>query len=486
MKKTPRPYQVDGVVNTAKSLFTHKATILHVPTGGGKSIMIDMIVTRANDKNNTVLVLSDARKIYRQLVKECDGIEINSDVKEILIQNGKCYVGMIQTLLKRPMILAQLQALKQKLILVIDECHVATSTKLIDYLPDALRVGCTATPYGYLHKHLPIYYNDFVEGPQVDWLIQNGYLTPYRHIIRSAADVDLLEIRNGEYTEKSQEKVFGAQKVYDGLFEDLKTMPYKKALIFVASIKQADSLCQKLIDKGFKAVRYHSKVENGEFELAKFTELDLADILVTIKSLSKGWDYPPIDWIGGMHKTMSTSVYQQELGRGARLFPGKDIFTYVDYANNWEQHGLYFEDRPYSELWNKIKRRGGLKEGATSSKACLNCLSLIPISARICKYCDYEYPEQEQVLAQGELIDITEAYHNMVGRKISELDPKELADYAKLKNKKQFAIRVAKAKEQQEAGFIKQFASNMGYRPSWIDHQHIPTETILFTDIILR
>lgn len=484
--KTPRPYQSDLVKRTSISLAKNKAVIMHAPTGGGKSLMINMIVKNATAKGKTVLVLSDARKIYSQLVLECDGIEINSQVKELIIERGMPFVGMIQTILKRPMIIKQLQDLEDNLILLIDECHIMTSTKLIDFLPNALRVGLTATPYGVLHKHLPTYYNDLVEGPQVDWLIQNGYLTPYRHVIRSAAEINLLEIRNGEYTEKSQERVFGSQKVYDGLFEDLRTMPYKKALIFVASIKQAESLFQKLNDEGFKATRFHSGLENGAYELAKFTELDMCDILVTIKSLSKGWDYPPIDWIGGMHKTMSTSVYQQEVGRAARIYPGKSIFTYVDYANNWEQHGLYFEDRPYSELWKKVKKKGGLKEGCTSSKACLNCLSLIPISARICKYCDYEYPEQEQVLAQGEIIDITAAYHNMVGRKISELDPKELADYAKLKNKKQFAIRVAKAKEQQEAGFIKQFATNMGYRPSWIDHQHIPTEQILFTDIILR
>ena len=486
MKKIPRPYQIDLVDKTSKSLSVNKAVILHAPTGAGKSIMIDMIVTRCNLKGKTVLVLSETRKIYSQLVVECNGIEINSTIKELVIEKGKCYVGMIQTLLKRPMILKQLQDLDNNLILLIDESHVATSTKLIDFLPNALRIGLTATPYGWLHKHLPDYYNDLVEGPQVDWLIQNGFLTPYRHIIRSAADINLLEIRNGEYTEKSQERVFGAQKVYDGLFEDLRTMSYKKALIFVASIKQAEGLYLKLCDAGFKATRFHSGLENGAYELAKFTELDMCDILVTIKSLSKGWDYPPIDWIGGMHKTMSTSVYQQEVGRAARIYPGKKMFTYVDYANNWEQHGLYFEDRPYSELWNKKKKKAGLKEGATSSKACLNCLCLIPISARICKYCDFEYPEVEQTLAEGILIDITESYNSMVGRKISELNPLELSNYAKLKNKRQFAIRVAKAKEQVESGFIKTFANYMGYKPSWIDSQHIPTEKILFTDITLR
>lgn len=485
MKKTPRPYQVDIVNRTSQSLAKNKAVILHAPTGAGKSIMVDMIVTRSIDKGKTVLVLSDARKIYNQLVKECGGVEINSDVKSIVIQPGHCYVGMIQTLIKRPMIIQQLVELGSNLILLIDECHIMTSTKLIDYLPQAYRVGLTATPYGVLHKHLPTYYNDLVEGPQVDWLIQQGYLTNYRHKSRVPADTSLLEIRNGEVTERSNEMVFGAQRVYDGLFDDLKQFPYKKCVIFVASIKQADALTDKLVAAGFPATRYHSKVEHGEYELAKFTSLGMANILVTIKSLSKGWDYPPIDMVVLMHKTLSTSVYQQEIGRGSRIYPGKDMFTVLDYGMNWKQHGLYFEDRPYSELWCKVKRKGET-EGPSATKCCVSCESIIPISSRICKYCGYEYPEPDQVFAQGELVDLTDEYHGLVGKRISELTPLELANYAKLKNKRPFAIRVAKAKEQVESGFLMDFAANMGYKRSWIDHQVIPAERIDFMDIVLR
>jgi superfamily II DNA or RNA helicase len=485
MKKVPRDYQIDCVNRTAKSLFEHQATILHAPTGAGKSMMCEMIVSRSISKGKTVLVLSDAVKIYNQLVKECSGIEINSKVKEIAIQSGKCYVGMIQTILKRPAIIKQLQDLGSSLIIMVDECHISTSTKLIDHLPNAYRIGLTATPYGILHKHLPEYYNDLVEGPQVDWLIQNGFLTNYRHKARTPADTSLLQIRNGEYTEKSQESVFGARAVYDGLYDDLRTFPFKKCVIFVASIKQAEALFINLNNEGFSATRYHSGLEHGDYELAKFTDLDMCNILVTIKSLSKGWDYPPIDMVALMHKTKSTSLYQQEIGRGSRIYPGKDMFTVLDYGSNWKDHGLYFEDRPYSELWNKVKRPSD-KEGASTSKACPSCESIIPISSMICSYCDYEYPENEVRMAQGELIDLTDEYHVLVGKKISELNPVELANYAKLKNKKHYAARIAKAQEQIKPGFMIHFSAAMGYKKSWLDHQTIPQERIEFADIVLK
>lgn len=486
MTKTPRPYQVDIVDRTSKSLAKNKAVILHAPTGAGKSVMIDMIVHRSLSKGKTPMVLSESRKIYSQLVEECNGIEINSAVKSLHIEPGHCYVGMIQTLLKRPLILAQLQELGSNLILIIDECHISTSSKLIEALPLSLRIGLTATPFAKTHKHLPVYYNDLIEGPQVDWLIQEGYLCTYRHIAPTEADTSLLELRNGEYTEESQDKVFGSQRVFDGLFEDLKKTPFKKCVIFVASKKQADKLHEKLIQEKYKACKYYSDMENGAYELAKFTELDLANVIVTIRTLSKGWNYPPIDLVILMHKTTSTSLYLQEIGRASRTCPGKNnFFTCIDYANNWEQHGLYWDDRDYKELWKVVKKKS-TTEGAASVKACFSCESLIPASARICKYCDFEIPITEAELKQGERHDITERYNSMVGRKISELNPKELAEYAKLKNKKAFAIRIAKSQEQINKGFLVQFSAEMGYKKSWLDHQAIPPERIEFTDITLR
>src|SRR5690606_16532019 len=278
-------------------------------TGGGKSFIAKTIKDRSLSKGNTVLVLSESREIFKQLKKEMGGEEISAKTKFLTIRSGTCYVGMIQTLKRRPLIFHQLQSLGRKLIVVIDECHISISRDIIDGLPEAYIAGLTATPFGLQHKHLPELYNDLVEGPQVDYLIQNKFLCTYKHIARSSANLSLLEMRNGDYSEASQDNVFSSSVLYDGLKDDLKVVPYKKCVIFVASIKQADALNSELKEHGFSSIAYHSKIENAAFEVAKFTELDLADIIVTIRSLSKGWDYPPVDLVVLMHKTTSPSLY---------------------------------------------------------------------------------------------------------------------------------------------------------------------------------
>ena len=492
--QTPRDYQYSIVDQSSRKLAAAKAIITHAPTGAGKTLIIEMIVERALRKGKTVLVLSEATKVYNQLHVAMGGREINSEVdKNLFIQPGHCYTGMIQTLNRRPKMIEQFAALGDSLIILIDECHISTFCTLINKLPGALRIGLTATPFAYIHKHLPKYFYDFVEGPQVDDLIQMGHLCTYRHIARTAVDTNILELRNGDYSEESQEKAFGDNKVYAGLFNDLQNpeIPYKKCVIFVASIKAADKLHQELLDHGFAASVYHSQIQNASYELAKFTELGLTNIIVTIKSLSKGWDFKPIDLIVLMHKTVSTSLYLQEIGRASRPIPGvKDRFTCLDYGDNWKQHGLYWDERPYAELWKSLRiKQKREASGVAPMKLCDKCESLISLMARTCEFCGAEQPVTERELAQGALIDITEQYQAMVGRKISSLDPEELAAYAKLKQKAGQAIRVAKAHEVESPGWLEDFGRAMGYASGWYMHQRRLVnfeQEIKFADITLR
>ena len=489
MIKKPYPYQEDIIKNTSIALREHRSVIVQAPTGAGKTIIMLNIIARGLEKGNTFLVISETRKIYRQLVNEFSGIEINSSVKTLYIQPGRCYVAMAQTLKRRPVILEQFNRLENRLITMADEAHINTMSPILKTLDQSYRVGFTATPFYKFAKHLPEIYNHLIHGPQVEELIQLGKLCDYKHIARTRADLSLLELRNGEYSESSQDKAFNTASLYDGLFEDLRTMQFNKAIIFVASIKSADALTEKLQEAGFAAVGFHSEKPNGEYELAKFTQLDLANVLVTIRSLSKGWDFPPIDLVVLNHKTTSTALYLQEVGRGSRVIPGKkNFFTVLDYGENFKQHGLYFENRDFTKLWNLPPKKSKAGEGVSPVKICPKCDSLIPAMVRTCQYCGEEFPIEEKPLEMGELIDITGDYDKLTGRKLSELNPFELSVYVKTMNKKPFGARIARAREQQEPGFLNQYAQHMGYKSTWTDFQKrmIGEDTIQYSDLTIR
>lgn len=471
-----RPYQSDFVKRLGLSVQKHKRIIACAPTGSGKTKMFIQIAKNATSKGRAVIIISESTKIFDQIIGEAGGEEIANGKKHVHIQSGHLYIAMAQTLTRRPLILEQFNRIEPPPLIIIDEAHVGTSSNIIRKLNEdnaALLLGFTATPDARVASHLPEIYKDCVVCCQVDDLIQDGYLCSYRHHARTKAGMDLLQIRNGEFTEESQEKAFSKQEVYDGLFDDLHQFTFKKCMVFVSSIKHCEEMYEKLITAGFAAARYHSQLPNGAYELAKFTELNQANICVSVGSLTKGFDYPPIDLVILMRATTSLPLYLQMVGRASRPHKptGKTFFQVLDYGDNWKRHGLYWDNRDWEKLWKPVKKGRKKGDGVAPVAMCPQCNSIINAGQRICQFCQFEMPLTPEELAQGELIEVTASYNQLIGKYMSELSPAELAIYAKLKSKQRFAARIAKSQEQSHQGFLAEFAYAMGYHTGWVDRQ---------------
>lgn len=484
-----RPYQRDFVRNLSASIVRNKRIVACAPTGSGKTKIFITIADTATSRGRAVVIISESTKIFKQINEDADGILINAGIKHRKIIPGKLYIAMAQTLARRPLIIEQLNQLDPAPLVIVDEAHIGTPTKILQKLrPEIMVLGFTATPDARVAKHLPDLYNDCVVACQVDDLIQQGFLCSYMHKGRTKAKIDLLQIKGGEYTETSQNQAFNTQAVYDGLLEDLKKETFSKCMIFVASIAHCEDLYHKMVADGYKVTRYHSKLDNAEYELAKFTQLDIADICISVASLTKGFDYPPIDLVILNRKTTSLPLYLQMLGRGSRVISGvKKHFLVLDYGENWLQHGYYFQDRPWDKLWKQTKK-GKKGEGVAPLALCPSCEAIIPANIKICPYCKNERPKTEKELEQGELVEVTQHYTRLVGRKVSSLTPSELSIYAKIKNKQRFAARIAKAQEQRSPGYLGRFAKMMGYKEGWVilQKKQAMGNKIDFADIILR
>src|SRR5690606_28350168 len=231
--KQLRPYQKETIKKTAIALKNNRRVILQSPTGSGKSFMMYSIIQSAIHKGKTILVMSESTKIYKQLVKEFMAIQINADTKFLYVEPNRVYCAMVQSLKNRPKILKQFFDIYEKdndnLILICDEAHLGNFSRVIDlFKPETVRTGCTATSDYRVAKHLPKLYRALVPGVSVKYLIDEKNLCDYKHIARTKADLSQLVMKNGEFTEDSQDQVFSSSVVYDGLFEDLKNIQYNK------------------------------------------------------------------------------------------------------------------------------------------------------------------------------------------------------------------------------------------------------------------
>ena len=328
----------------------------------------------AHAKGLTVLVLTESQKIYDQLTAELPAGNINASTKDQAILPGQIYIGMVQTLARRPRMIEQFTSLGKSVLIINDECHVGTSTKLLQHLRNAYLIGFTATPDWRFAKHLTQLYTACIVGPQPDELVNEGYLSPYKHYARVLANLSELKIKSGEFTEESQEIIFESRKVYDGLIKDLRDITFNKAVVFTASIKHCTDTYTRLIDAGFNAIQVHSKIPSVQavFDMAQFKAPGSAtNICVSVGILTKGWDFPPIDLVILNRATTSLPLYLQMIGRGSRTAPNKPYFTVLDYGGNYERHGLWDTEIDWQKKWREQKKKVWLR-----LKCVLNAITL--------------------------------------------------------------------------------------------------------------
>jgi type I restriction enzyme R subunit len=243
--------------------------------------------------------------------------------------------------------------------IVIDECHrggandESTWRGILEYFAPAVQMGLTATPkrkdnidtYKYFGE--PVFVYSLKDG------INDGFLTPFRVKQISTTldeyiytpDDSLIEgdIEVGKrYVEKDFNKVIEikereAHRVR--LFMD-QIQPNDKTVVFCAS--QAHALAAGDLVNQMKTSKdpgYCQRVtahdgELGEQHLRDFqdNEKTIPTILTTSQKLSTGVDARNIRNIVLMRPINSMIEFKPIIGRGTRLYDGKDYFTIYDFV----------------------------------------------------------------------------------------------------------------------------------------------------------
>jgi type I restriction enzyme R subunit len=247
--------------------------------------------------------------------------------------------------------------------IIIDECHRGGANDesswraILDYFSPAVQLGLTATPkrdvnsdtYNYFGK--PVYEYSLKEG------INDGFLTPFKvkdisttgdtYVYTDDDEVIEGEIEEGrEYTQEEQNKIIEIMQIEKyrvNLFMELMNQD-QKTLVFCET--QAHALAiRNLINQKSKSknTKYCCRVtanegERGEQYLREFqdNEKTIPTILTTSRKLSTGVDAPEIKNIILLRAVKSMVEFKQIVGRGTRLFDGKDYFTIYDYFDNYK------------------------------------------------------------------------------------------------------------------------------------------------------
>jgi type I restriction enzyme R subunit len=247
--------------------------------------------------------------------------------------------------------------------IMIDECHRAGAKDgsewrgILEYFAPAVQIGLTATPKRKDNVDTYAYFGDPVYTYSLKEGINDGYLTPFKVVELGTTIDDYVytpgdEIAAGEVEEGKRYKEadfnrtieIDARERYRVKIFLERINQREKTLVFCATQDHAAKV-RDLINQAKTSTdpNYCVRVTAndgamGEHWLRVFqdNEKTIPTILTTSQKLSTGVDARNIRNIVLMRPVTNMIEFKQIIGRGTRLFDGKDYFTIYDFVKAYE------------------------------------------------------------------------------------------------------------------------------------------------------
>ena len=269
-------------------------------------------------------------------------------------------------------VIKSIEKFKNYAAVFIDECHMLTTSikEIIERMRESnprLRVvGVSATPFrmntGYIFREHYIkgimtdeecidpYFAKLVYSIEPRFLIAKGFLTePVVGYVDDKYDTSGLVMDNkGQWTKDSIDKAFiGQGRKTARIIADVveKSQHRNCVMIFCSTIQHAEEAMESLPPEISYIVTGKTSKKERENIIASAKNGKIK-YLVSVGALTTGVDIPRVDVVAMLRKTESASLFQQCVGRGMRLFDGKQNCMLLDYAENIDYffpHGDIFE-----------------------------------------------------------------------------------------------------------------------------------------------
>ena len=322
-----------------------KKTLLVLPTGCGKTVVFAKVTEDCVRQGNRVLILAHRGELLDQAadkLMKTTGLGCALEKAESTCQGSwfRVVVGSVQTLMRQK----RLDQFPEDFFdtIIIDEAHHCISDsyqKVLQHFPDAQILGVTATPDRGDMQNLGKFFESLAYEYTLPKAIKEGYLTPIKALtIPLKIDMSSVSVQAGDF--KVGDIGTALDPYLEGIAEEMKKYcSDKKTVVFLPLVKTSQKFRDLLNEHGFQAAEVNGNSQDRAGILADFEE-GKYNVLCNSMLLTEGWDCPSVDCIVVLRPTKVRSLYCQMVGRGTRLFPGKDHLLLLDFLWHTERHEL--------------------------------------------------------------------------------------------------------------------------------------------------
>lgn len=384
-----RPYQ-DRAIDALRASYAsgHRAPLLVLPTGAGKTVVMASAIKSAVARGRDVLVNVHRSELVSQTVAKLEAtgvtdLRIIQAASDLGNPRAKVAVASIQTLTNWT------DRMPRADLVIFDEAHhvvAKTWASIADRYAGALLLGCTATPQRSDGKGLIDIFDDLVVGATVVELTALGHLVP----CRIWAPPEKLE---------TAELALSPAKAY------LQHAAGQRAVVFCVSLEHARATADEMTAAGIPAEVIHgSMAASVRADLLRRFARGEVRAIVNVHVLTEGWDDPSVAVCILARRSQHAGTFLQMVGRVLRPAPGKREALLLDLCGVVHDHGPPEMDRAYS-----LDGKGINKVDRDQIRQCPTCGAVFLAGPTACPTCGAALPTRTMAMPRdigGELIDM--------------------------------------------------------------------------------
>lgn len=338
-----RPYQQEALesIENFYAKGVNKQLVV-LPTGAGKTVIFTHLPKQLNNAL-PMLILAHREEL---LVQAKEKLSWSNPELTVEIEQAENHAGYVDVVVASVPTLGREASERITKFpkdyfktIVIDEAHHAaapTYRRILDYFSNPFTLGVTATPQRSDNTRLTDVFDEIVYYKTIVDLIQEGWLSRlvgYR--IKTDTDISEVQTREGDYIASQLEDTINTPQrnalIVASYMEICST---SKAIAFCAGVEHAHDLASSFTSANIAAevIVGTTSSEQRQAILARFAS-GQTRVLVNVGVLTEGFDEPSVEAIILARPTRSTLLYTQIVGRGTRLFEGKEHCKVLDFAD---------------------------------------------------------------------------------------------------------------------------------------------------------